>query len=132
MKRSGRRAPAGDASDFTAADHLICTIVRQARNFPPAAGILRVGTDRAALEVVPARSHVGYRDKNGAMRIGTGIPGQDPPVTSVPETAGKPSAFPRSSRMSIFSVLGARRGAASVIAVSRADRSLVVLGEGIG
>ena len=51
MKRSGRRAPAGDASDFTAADHLICTIVRQARNFPPATGILCVGADRAALEV---------------------------------------------------------------------------------
>ncbi len=42
MKRSGRRALASDASDFTAADHLICTIVRQARNFPPAAGILHV------------------------------------------------------------------------------------------
>src|SRR5919204_5371683 len=40
MKRSGRRPLAWDASDFTAADHLICTIVRQARNFPPAAGIL--------------------------------------------------------------------------------------------
>ena len=34
MKRSGRRALAEDVSDFTAADHLICTIVRQARNFP--------------------------------------------------------------------------------------------------
>ena len=34
MKRSGRRAVAEDASGFTAADHLICTIVRQARNFP--------------------------------------------------------------------------------------------------
>src|SRR4029077_644594 len=79
MKRSGRRAPAGDASDFTAADHLICTIVRQARNFPPATGILRVRAEGAALEVVPARSHVGYRDKNGAMKIGTGIPGAGSP-----------------------------------------------------
>src|SRR5581483_2328739 len=37
IKRSGRRVPAWDASDFTAADHLICTILRQARNFfrPP-------------------------------------------------------------------------------------------------
>ena len=34
MKRSGRPAVAEDASGFTAADHLICTIVRQARNFP--------------------------------------------------------------------------------------------------
>ncbi len=47
MKRSGRRAVAEDASGFTAADHLICTIVRQARNFPPAAGILRVAADRS-------------------------------------------------------------------------------------
>ena len=78
MKRSGRRAPAGDASDFTAADHLICTIVRQARNFPPAAGILRVGQIELRWRWYPARSHVGYRDKNAAMEIATGIPGQDP------------------------------------------------------
>src|SRR5207248_9151542 len=56
MKRSGRRAPAGDASGFTAADHLICPIVRQAPNFPAVAGILRVPVDRSALEAVPTRN----------------------------------------------------------------------------
>src|SRR5947207_9871386 len=42
MKRSGRWALAGEASGFTAADLLIWTIVRQAQNFPPAAGILHL------------------------------------------------------------------------------------------
>jgi hypothetical protein len=64
MKRSGRRAPAGDASDFTAADHLICRIVRQARNFPPTTGILRVAVDRSALEAgaTEARARISRRE----------------------------------------------------------------------
>jgi hypothetical protein len=65
------------------------------------------------------------------MEIATGIPGRDSPAPSAPEAAGKLSDFPRSSTVSIFSVYGARRGASSVIAVSRADRSLVVLGQDI-
>ena len=55
IKRSGRRAPAWDASDFTAADHLICRIVRQARNFPSTTGILHVEPDRLALEAASGR-----------------------------------------------------------------------------
>src|SRR5882762_11795638 len=61
MKRSGRRAPAWDASDFTAADHLICTIVRQARNFPPAAGILFVEAEAVSAIEPTAHCRAGYR-----------------------------------------------------------------------
>jgi hypothetical protein len=61
MKRSGRPAVAEDASGFTAADHLICTIVRQARNFPPAAGILHVKAEAVLATKLTAHCRAGYR-----------------------------------------------------------------------
>jgi hypothetical protein len=50
----------------------------------------------------------------------------------ISDAAGKLSSFPRrSSPASLFFVYGRHRAASSVIAVSRADRSFIVLREGI-
>src|SRR4029077_17744352 len=46
---------------FTAADHLICTIVRQARNFPPAAGILHAKAEAVSATKPTAHCRAGYR-----------------------------------------------------------------------
>jgi hypothetical protein len=77
------------------------------------------------------RSDVGYRDKNAVMEIGTGIPGQDSLRHQVPDTAGS-FQLPRAVLQRVFFLFyGRHRVISSVVAVSRADRSLVVFREGI-
>jgi hypothetical protein len=64
------------------------------------------------------------------MKIGTGIPGQDSPATSW-RSAGK-FQLPRGALQWVLSpfMVGAV-APSSVVAVSRANRSFVVFGEGI-
>jgi hypothetical protein len=137
MKRSGRRAVAEDASGFTAADHLICTIVRQARNFParcwntctlrvdqppPKAAPSPEATDRflrRLSQIRMPRSNC-YRQSRTRFPCATNF------QTLPREAFGFPARFYSDYFLYLRYV-----PADSVIAVSGANRSLVVFREGI-
>jgi len=69
---------------------------------------------------------------NAVVKIGIGIPGQDSPqLSSFLTLRGSFSASRRSSTANTFSIYGRYRATSSVIAVSGANRSLVVFREGI-
>ncbi len=62
MKRSGRRPPTGAASGFTAADHLIYTMVGQARNFR------RLSTHRTVAALGDRSSHAFFHFSTGIAK----------------------------------------------------------------
>jgi hypothetical protein len=75
----------------------------------------------------------GIADKDAVVKIGIGIPRQDSPgLLSFLTLRGSFSASPHSSTANTFSVYSKHRATSSVIAVSRANGSLVVLCEGFG
>jgi hypothetical protein len=100
MKRSGRRPPippTGSASGFTAADHLICTIVRQARNFPPAAGILQVEAEEVSATKLTAHSRAGIKTRMPSSKLAREFPVKIPLGYQFPDSAGEAFQLPRAA-----------------------------------
>ena len=62
MKRSGRRPSTGAASGFTAADHLIYTMIEQARNFG------RLNRHRAVAALGDRGSHTFFHLSTGIAK----------------------------------------------------------------